>query len=218
MTKKFAQLANWVAVMSGHPVVFGFAIFTVVAWMVTGPLFYFSDTWQFVMNTWTNVATFLMVFLIQNSQNRDSSAIQAKLDELIRTSAARNTLVGIERLTPEEIETIRKSVETLAREPNVRISSRKESAQFTLGLRQWHGTDAPPANCGNFALRAVDELAKLLRQLAMPLPRFVRGELCGNRQETLLVAGNMALQECHDMARSCHSGPFPRSKSIQPII
>jgi low affinity Fe/Cu permease len=63
MTKKFAQLANWVAVMSGHPVVFGFAIFTVVAWMVTGPFFSFSDTWQLVMNTWTNVATFLMVFL-----------------------------------------------------------------------------------------------------------------------------------------------------------
>jgi low affinity Fe/Cu permease len=116
MTKKFAQLANWVAVMSGHPVVFGFAILTVVAWMVTGPFFSFSDTWQLVMNTWTNVATFLMVFLIQNSQNRDSSALQAKLDELIRTSAARNSLVGIERLTPEEIEAIRQSVEALARQ------------------------------------------------------------------------------------------------------
>jgi low affinity Fe/Cu permease len=84
--------------------------------MATGPFFSFSDTWQLVMNTWTNVATFLMVFLIQNSQNRDSSALQAKLDELIRTSAARNSLVGIERLTPEEIETIRQSVETLARQ------------------------------------------------------------------------------------------------------
>jgi hypothetical protein len=59
MTKTFAQFANWVAVMSGHPAVFGFAILTVVAWMVTGPFFYFSDTWQLVMNTWTNVATFL---------------------------------------------------------------------------------------------------------------------------------------------------------------
>jgi low affinity Fe/Cu permease len=115
MTKTFAQLANWVAVMSGHPVVFVFAILTVVAWMATGPFFSYSDTWQLVMNTWTNVATFLMVFLIQNSQNRDSSALQAKLDELIRTSAARNSLVGIEKLSPEEIETIRQSVETLAR-------------------------------------------------------------------------------------------------------
>jgi low affinity Fe/Cu permease len=116
MTKKFAQLANWVALMSGHPVVFVFAILTVVAWMATGPFFSYSDTWQLIMNTWTNVATFLMVFLIQNSQNRDSSALQAKLDELIRTSGARNSLVGIEKLTPEEIESIRQSVEALARQ------------------------------------------------------------------------------------------------------
>ena len=115
MTEKFAHLANWVAVMSGHPAVFAFAILTVIAWMVTGPVFSYSDTRQLVMNTWTNVATFLMVFLIQNSQNRDSSALQAKLDELIRTSAARNSFVGIENLTPEEIESIRKSVEALAR-------------------------------------------------------------------------------------------------------
>jgi low affinity Fe/Cu permease len=101
--------------MSGHPAVFAFAILTVIAWMVTGPVFSYSDTRQLVMNTWTNVATFLMVFLIQNSQNRDSSALQAKLDELIRTSAARNSFVGIENLTPEEIESIRKSVEALAR-------------------------------------------------------------------------------------------------------
>jgi low affinity Fe/Cu permease len=115
MTEKFAHLANWVALMSGHPAVFIFAILTVVAWMVTGPIFSYSDAWQLVMNTWTNVATFLMVFLIQNSQNRDSSALQAKLDEVIRTSAARNSFVGIENLTPEEIESIRKSVEALAR-------------------------------------------------------------------------------------------------------
>jgi low affinity Fe/Cu permease len=116
MTKTFAHFANCVAVASGHPIVFGAAALTVVAWLVTGPFFSYSDTWQLVMNTWTNVATFLMVFLIQNSQNRDSSAIQAKLDELIRTSAARNSLVGIEKLTPEEIESVRQSVETLAQQ------------------------------------------------------------------------------------------------------
>jgi low affinity Fe/Cu permease len=115
MNEKFAHLANWVAVMSGHPAVFVFAILTVVAWMVTGPVFSYSDTWQLVMNSWTNVATFLMVFLIQNSQNRDSSALQTKIDELIRTSAARNSFVGIENLTPEEIESIRQSVEAMAR-------------------------------------------------------------------------------------------------------
>jgi low affinity Fe/Cu permease len=88
MTKKFGKFANWVAVASGHPVAFGIAMITVAVWLGTGPVFSFSDTWQLVMNTWTSVATFLMVFLIQNSQNRDSSAIQTKLDELIRSSAA----------------------------------------------------------------------------------------------------------------------------------
>jgi len=116
MNRIFAQFANWFAVASGHPMVFASAVATVIGWLATGPFFVFSDTWQLVMNTWTSVATFLMVFLIQNSQNRDSSAIQAKLDELIRTSAARNTLLGIEKLTPEEIETIRQSVERLARQ------------------------------------------------------------------------------------------------------
>jgi len=114
MIKNFAQFATWFAVASGHPIVFAVAVATVIAWLFTGPFFSYSDSWQSVMNTWTSVATFLMVFLIQNSQNRDSLAIQAKLDELIRTSSARNTLVGIEKLTPEEIETIRQHIERLA--------------------------------------------------------------------------------------------------------
>jgi low affinity Fe/Cu permease len=107
MSKKFAQLASYVAEASGNPGVFAVAALTVLLWLVTGPLFGYSDTWQLVMNTWTNVVTFLMVFVIQNSQNRDSAALQAKLDELIRVSEARNTFVGIEQLTPEEIENLR---------------------------------------------------------------------------------------------------------------
>jgi low affinity Fe/Cu permease len=108
MSRKFAHLANYVAEASGNPSIFGAAALTVVLWLATGPVFAYSDTWQLVMNSWTNVVTFLMVFLIQNSQNRDSSALQAKIDELIRSSAARNTFVGIEQLTPEEIDEIRK--------------------------------------------------------------------------------------------------------------
>lgn len=108
MSKLFVKLANYVAEASGHPTVFAAAIVTVLVWLVTGPIFSYSDTWQLVMNTWTNVVTFLMVFLIQNSQNRDSSAVQAKLDELIRVSKAKDMFVGIEHLTPEEIEIIRK--------------------------------------------------------------------------------------------------------------
>jgi low affinity Fe/Cu permease len=107
MSQKFGQLANYVAEASGSPGVFAAATFTVLLWLVTGPLFAYSDTWQLVMNTWTNVVTFLMVFVIQSSQNRDSAALQAKLDELIRVSEARNSFVGIEQLTPEEIEKVR---------------------------------------------------------------------------------------------------------------
>jgi low affinity Fe/Cu permease len=107
MSKRFAQLANYVAGASGNPGVFVVAVLTVLLWLVTGPFFAYSDTWQLVMNTWTNVVTFLMVFVIQNSQNRDSAALQAKIDELIRVSEARNSFVGIEQLTPEEIEQIR---------------------------------------------------------------------------------------------------------------
>jgi low affinity Fe/Cu permease len=84
----------------------------VIVWAVTGPIFHYSDTWQLVINTGTTIITFLMVFLIQNSQNRDSAAIQVKLDELIRVSAAHNSFVGIEHLTDDELEDIRTKCES----------------------------------------------------------------------------------------------------------
>jgi low affinity Fe/Cu permease len=103
MSARFAQLANRVAGASGRPIVFGCATFSVILWAATGPLFGFSDGWQLLVNTATNLITFLMVFLIQNTQNRDSAAIQAKLDELIRVSEARDSYIGIERLTADQI-------------------------------------------------------------------------------------------------------------------
>ena len=90
------------------------AIMIIVLWMVTGPVFHYSDTWQLVINTGTTIVTFLMVFLIQNSQNRDGAAIQVKLDELIRVSAAHNSFVGIEHLTDDELEDIRTKCELRA--------------------------------------------------------------------------------------------------------
>jgi low affinity Fe/Cu permease len=92
----------------------------VVVWSATGPLFHFSDTWQLVINTGTTIVTFLMVFLIQNSQNRDSAAIQVKLDELIRVSRARNAFIGIEHLIEAEIEELRKKSEARAKTGPVR--------------------------------------------------------------------------------------------------
>src|SRR5690606_1527654 len=98
------------------------ALTLIMAWIVSGPLFYWSDTWQLVVNTATTIITFLMVFLIQNSQNRDAAAMQAKLDELIRSVAeARNEFVGIEHLTDHQIEAIRLGLEEeVAKLPPVR--------------------------------------------------------------------------------------------------
>jgi low affinity Fe/Cu permease len=86
----------------------------VVGWLVCGPIFQFSDTWQLVMNTVSSIVTFLMVFLIQNAQNRDSTAIQVKLDELVRVTEARNKLIGLEHLTESEMESLRDELEQRA--------------------------------------------------------------------------------------------------------
>jgi low affinity Fe/Cu permease len=115
LSKHFTDFATHVAHASGRPHTFIGAMLLIALWAVTGPLFGFSDTWQLIINTGTTIVTFLMVFLIQNTQNRDGAAIQAKLDELIRTSAAQNVFIGIERLTEEELEEIRKRCEERAK-------------------------------------------------------------------------------------------------------
>src|ERR1700738_3701852 len=114
---RFSQVARWASRVTAHPLAFLTAVGAVLTWAITGPLFGFSDTWQLVINTATTIVTFLMVFLIQNSQNRDSAAIQLKLDELIRVGRARNSLVGIEHLTEEELENIRRKCESRAQKP-----------------------------------------------------------------------------------------------------
>ena len=115
VSRVFGEGAALVAKASGQPAAFAIAAAVVVLWAATGPIFHYSDTWQLVINTGTTIVTFLVVFLIQNSQNRDSAAIQVKLDELIRVSRARNTFIGIEQLTEAEIEELRKTAETRAK-------------------------------------------------------------------------------------------------------
>jgi low affinity Fe/Cu permease len=107
-TGTFTRFANWTASAAGHPQSFVLACLIIVVWGMTGPLFGFSDTWQLVINTGTTIVTFLMVFLIQNTQNRDSKAMQLKLDELIRaTQGAHNALLDLEELTEEDLNRIR---------------------------------------------------------------------------------------------------------------
>ena len=114
-SKLFAEVAKVTSREAGRAWVFALALGTVVVWAITGPFFHFSDTWQLVINTGTTIVTFLMVFLIQNSQNRDSAAIQVKLDELIRVSKAHNSFMGLEHLTDEELEEIKGKCEGRAK-------------------------------------------------------------------------------------------------------
>ena len=112
MDKIFTHIATRIANASGQPVTFIFALGLIIIWAATGPAFHYSDTWQLIVNTSTTIVTFLMVFLIQNSQNRDASAMQAKLDELIRSvDKAREQFIGIEHLTDLEICEIRDALE-----------------------------------------------------------------------------------------------------------
>jgi low affinity Fe/Cu permease len=113
-SKLFGEIASRTSQAAGRALTFMIAASVVVVWAVTGPIFQYSDTWQLVINTGTTIVTFLMVFLIQNSQNRDSAAIQVKLDELIRVSTAQNSFVGIEHLTDDELEEIRSKCERRA--------------------------------------------------------------------------------------------------------
>ena len=115
MEKLFTRTANAVAHAAGKPVTFILCCGIILLWAISGPLFGFSDTWQLIINTGTTIITFLMVFLIQNTQNRDGAAVQAKLDELIRVGKGENIFIGIEHLTEKEVETFRKKCEEAAR-------------------------------------------------------------------------------------------------------
>ena len=116
LSDRFNKMAQWTATQAGRASTFGIALAAIVIWAVSGPIFGFSDTWQLIINTSTTIITFLMVFLIQNTQNRDTGALQLKLDELIRANeGARNRLLQLEDLTEEEMIHIKKTFLHLAK-------------------------------------------------------------------------------------------------------
>ena len=133
MDRLFTAIATRIAAAAGQPLTFITAFTLIVIWGVTGPLFGYSDTWQLVINTATTIVTFLMVFLIQNSQNRDAAAMQAKLDELLRAlKDARIQFIGIEHLTDRQIEDLRAALEREAGKDNGKPNTTDETVEHLL--------------------------------------------------------------------------------------
>ena len=131
MKKFFSNVASKTATWMGQPSAFVGATLACIIWAVSGPVFNYSDTWQLVINTATTVLTFLAVFLIQNSQNRDGAAMQAKLDELLRAlTGARDQFIGIEHLTDQQIELIRAALERKAKQ--MKEQGKQQTADDTV--------------------------------------------------------------------------------------
>ena len=118
MSDLFSQAAHWTGQQCGRASVFMAAVVLIIAWAITGPVFHYSDTWQLIINTSTTIVTFLMVFLLQNTQNRDTAAIQLKLDELIRANEdARNKMLCLEDLSEDELKKVKATFASLAAAP-----------------------------------------------------------------------------------------------------
>ncbi len=126
----FARFSRWIAAVTGRPKTFFVACVVILTWAVTGPLFGFSDTWQLVINTGTTIITFLMVFLIQNTQNRDTEALQIKLDEIIRSlHGARNEVLDLEEMDEKQLDEIRQEYLHLAEHARLHIEEREKERQ-----------------------------------------------------------------------------------------
>jgi len=142
---KFTRFTKWTAHTTGRPVTFLLACVVIAVWGVTGPLFGFSDTWQLVINTGTTIITFLMVFLIQSTQNRDSEAMQVKLDEIIRAiGEGRNELLDLEELEEEELEAIKQTYLEMARNARDEQRARRSRDDERPAARGGDGRRQPP--------------------------------------------------------------------------
>jgi low affinity Fe/Cu permease len=125
----FSRFANKTAQLVGHPYMFLFAVMVLVLWAISGPFFHYSDTWQLIINTGTTIVTFLVVFLIQNTQNRDAKALHLKLDELIRShNPASNDLIDIEKLSDKELDALEKRYATIRKACEARRTAEKGKA------------------------------------------------------------------------------------------
>ncbi|TPL83568.1 low affinity iron permease family protein [Mesorhizobium sp. B2-3-12] len=137
MEKTFGHIANAVARGAGRPTTFILCIALIAVWGFSGPVLGFSETWQLIINTSTTIITFLMVFLIQNTQNRDGAAVQAKLDELVRVSSGKNSFIGIDHLTAAEVEEIRSTCEAAV----ARAHSTEPARRASEGARKKNATN-----------------------------------------------------------------------------
>ena len=143
MSDLFSQAAHWTGRQCGRASVFMAALVLIIAWAVTGPFFHYSDTWQLIINTSTTIVTFLMVFLLQNTQNRDTAAIQLKLDELIRANQnARNKMLCLEDLSEDELKRVKSTFESLAAAPAASGQIRETTEQLKDAGDALHGAAA----------------------------------------------------------------------------
>jgi low affinity Fe/Cu permease len=143
MSDLFSQAAHWTGRQCGRASVFMAAVVLIIAWAITGPVFHYSDTWQLIINTSTTIVTFLMVFLLQNTQNRDTAAIQLKLDELIRANEdARNKMLCLEDLSEDELKKVKATFVSLAATPAAAGQIRETSERLEDTGKAFHGAAA----------------------------------------------------------------------------